>query len=285
MNERSTVIELSDGTSEHVAFFDGLFGVTHLPRNEPVGSLVLCSPLFSEFLKNNRREVLLGRRLAADGFAVQRFHYRGTGNSMGSPDALTIDSMNADAGAAAAHLTNMSGIHTPAVLGTLMASFPAVEIAAPESRIVLWEPTTDGRRYFRDLIRTLLIVGMSNGLEMTSADLDAEFEMTGQLEIAGFSLPRSLRDSARERKLGMPEGTGPVLIVQLDRRAEVSRSTARLVQDIERSGRPVSVAPIGASEAWWFHRDVDKLRPEEDATLADAMITPTVGWLTGEAQR
>lgn len=280
MGDTSTVLDLIDGTSEHVEFFGGLFGVTHLPRGEAKSSLVMCSPIFSEFLKNNRREVMLGRRLAAEGIAVQRFHYRGTGNSEGDPGDLTLDTMSADAASAAEHLRRLTGVERTATLGTLLGAFPAVAIADPDTPIVLWDPVLDGGRYFKDLVRTLVIVGMSQGRGVSSDELETEFSASGRLDIAGFSVPRSLHDSARAQKLQAPAGTAPALVVQLGRKAEVSSATARLVRRFDEQGRTVSVEPVPAREAWWFHQDVDKLRPGETAILDNAMIEPTVRWLT-----
>ena len=283
MGEASTALQLIDGTSEHAAFFDGLFGVTHLPAGTPRAGLVVCSPIFSEFLKNNRREVRLGRRLAAEGIAVQRFHYRGTGHSDDLPDGLTLESMGADARIAAGRLDRLTGVGDPAVLGTLIGSFPAVELAGPTTPIVLWEPVVDGARYFRNLMRTLAIVAMSKGTEYSTESIEAEFEHTGALELAGFSIPRSLRDSARPRKLQSPSGPGHTMIVQLGRKPEVSPSTARLAQRFTDAGRQIRIEPVPAREAWWFHQDVDKLRPEESAMLDSAMIEPTVRWLSARA--
>jgi hypothetical protein len=282
MGGASTTLELGNGTFEEAAYFGDLFGVTHLPKGAPKGGLVMCSPIFSEFLKNNRREVLLGRKLAMEGFAVQRFHYRGTGNSMGEVSQLTLESMTEDAVAAADHLRTVAGVATPGFQGTLLGAFAAVGAAEPSSRIVLWDPTLDGRRYFADLLKTLVIVGMSHGVQKSSEDLESEFEASGRLDIAGFSLPRSLRDSALGRKLEVPEGDGPTLVVQLGRKAEVSRSTQRLVDAIEETGRPVNVEPVGEREVWWFHKDVDKLRPDEGMTLDEGMLAPTIAWMTGE---
>src|SRR5215469_15071329 len=58
---------------------------------------VICSPLWAEQMKNYRREVLLGRALAARGFVCARFHYRGVGHSRGDPQAIDISSMTDDA--------------------------------------------------------------------------------------------------------------------------------------------------------------------------------------------
>jgi hypothetical protein len=279
MVAQATTLELADGTTELVGFFGGLFGVTHLPASDPVGRVLICSPLHSEFLKNNRREVLLGRRLAAAGFAAQRFHYRGTGNSFGDASALTIETMAADASTAIDHLVDVAGTGRVDVVATRLASLAATAVAAPDSRVVLWEPVDDGKRYFRELTRTLLILGVKHGGGRTAAELEEEFISVGSLDVAGFSVTRGLRDSSMRRTLDIGIGTGPVLIAQLGRSLDVRRDIATVIAVATAAGRPTTVQPIGYEEAWWFHQDVDLLRPEESGALDNALVDLTSSWL------
>ena len=95
----TTMLE-EDGSRAEACFVEtergALFMVTHLPAGPAQGAVVVCSPIQSELLKNNRHEVMLARRLASQGVAVARFHYIGTGNSDGEVGDVTIDGMAAD---------------------------------------------------------------------------------------------------------------------------------------------------------------------------------------------
>src|SRR3954447_25668070 len=86
---------LGEGRSRFLAFL-------HRPRAAtPVGGVLLCGSLYQDLHLNYRPEVLLARALAARGFAVARFQYRGTGNSDDiDGGAVTWESMVADARAA-----------------------------------------------------------------------------------------------------------------------------------------------------------------------------------------
>jgi hypothetical protein len=279
MAAQATTLELGDGTTEQVGFFGDLFGVTHLPASDPIGRVLICSPLYSEFLKNNRREVLLGRRLATLGFAAQRFHYRGTGNSYGDAGDLTIETMTADASTAAANLIEVAGLGPIDVVATRLAALAVTSAAAPESRMVLWEPVNDGKRYFRELTRAVLILGVKHGAGRTAADLEQEFATAGSIDIAGFSVTTGLRDSSVTRILEITAGTGPVLIAQLGRSTDIRKDVSAVIATAEAAGRRATVHPLEFEEAWWFHQDVNLLRPEEGAALDTALVDLTARWL------
>lgn len=279
MGAQATTLELGDGTTERVGFFGDVFGVTHLPASEPVGRVLICSPLHSEFLKNNRREVLLGRRLATLGFAAQRFHYRGSGNSHGRASDLTIETMTADASTAADNLIEMAGPGPIDVVATRLAALAATSNAAPESRIVLWEPVNDGKRYFRELTRAVLILGVKHGAGRTADDLEQEFATAGSLDIAGFSVTSGLRASSVTRTIEITPGTGPVLVAQLGRSTDIRKDISAVIATAEGAGRPTTVQPLEFEEAWWFHQDVNLLRPEEGAVLDNALVDLTARWL------
>ncbi len=97
-------------------------------RAPPLGVLV-CSPLHAEMQRNYRREVLLSRRLASAGAAVERFHYRGTGNSAGEPGRLALDTMIEDGIAAVHHLQQRVGGVPLVVLGTRVGGLVAAAVA------------------------------------------------------------------------------------------------------------------------------------------------------------
>jgi hypothetical protein len=278
MGRRSLKLELPGGSSEELGFFGDLFGVTHLPAGEPRGSVLVVSPLYSEFLKNNRREVMLGRRLADAGYVVQRFQYRGTANSGGDAAMLSLESMAEDVAAAKAHLAEV-GTGVVDVVATRLAVIPAAAAIEDESRFVMWEPSADGRKYFRELTRSLLILEMKKDRGRTQADFETEFEKTGALEIAGFSVARTLRDSAVTASLDVPSGTGAGLVVQLGRSTETRPQTQKVVDAMERAGRKADVVPLDFEEAWWFHQDANLLDPELGSRLDQTMVEATIDWL------
>lgn len=281
MRATTTTLELGDGTTEIVEFVGDVFCVTHLPEGRATARVVICSPVYSEFLKNNRREVLLARRLAAGGLAVQRFHYRGTGNSGGDPAGLSLTSMTEDAKLAAARLSEAAGEGPIDVVSTRLASLVSTSITGSDSRIVMWEPVHQGKQYFRELTRALLILGVKHGEGRTAQDLEAEFTERGRLDIAGFAVARSLRDSVVSQALEIPTGTGAVRVVQLGRTTEARKDIVALATSAEKAGRDATTTVLELEEAWWFHLDVNLLAAE-DSTLDDSLVDLTADWLTGD---
>ncbi|MGQ0669868.1 MAG: alpha/beta hydrolase, partial [Actinomycetota bacterium] len=141
-------VETSTGIRETASFFgsasERLFGVMHTPPAAPSGGVVVCSPLYAEFARNYRREVLLGRALAERGIAVQRFHYRGSGHSDGQPGAMTFASMLGDAAVAAERLVGETGVRRVAFVATRWAALVAAAAAARyDSPLSLWQPSVD----------------------------------------------------------------------------------------------------------------------------------------------
>lgn len=57
----------------------------------PSWAVVVCPPTLAAFPSNYGREVAAARALAARGYAVQRIHYRGTGNSDGDATEVAFE--------------------------------------------------------------------------------------------------------------------------------------------------------------------------------------------------
>ena len=67
--------------------FAGCFGWLHLPEGAPRETgVVLCAPFGCEWLWAHRMYRRLASALEAQGFAVLRFDYEGTGDSRGSDE-------------------------------------------------------------------------------------------------------------------------------------------------------------------------------------------------------
>ena len=77
-----------------------LFGLFHLPLMAPHAlrraGLVICSPFAVEQVGASLLQVETARVLAANGLCVLRFHYRGSGDSDGESEELTLSGQVAD---------------------------------------------------------------------------------------------------------------------------------------------------------------------------------------------
>jgi pimeloyl-ACP methyl ester carboxylesterase len=275
------------GIREYAEFIDApesrIFVCLHAPLQDPVGLVVICSPIQAEFEKNYRREFLLARSLAAVGLAALRFHYRGSGNSDGEAADATLETMHADAVTAVEWLIERTGVSDVGFVGTRWGGLVAAEAAARYNRapLALWEPVLDPARYFRDALRSRLMRDLKYGAtnRLSSAALRSELERTGFVDLLGYGIYRALYNDAMGRLLvnalaGEPR---PVLIVQISPETDLRGDLATLVAGLKGRGFPMTAEVIAdKEEAWWFadgRGEAAEARPG-----AKALVSITSQW-------
>jgi pimeloyl-ACP methyl ester carboxylesterase len=162
-----------------------LFGSYHPPSGAPQGEgIVICPPLFAEYLRTHSSLRRLAIRLAESGRHVFRFDYYGTGDSSGEFVTTTPDDWLADIGAALAELQAISGVRRVRLagvrLGATLAARAALEMRSVD-RLVLWDPIVAGAAYLRQLRETHenLLVAHGAALELGGQPLDTEHELVG----------------------------------------------------------------------------------------------------------
>jgi pimeloyl-ACP methyl ester carboxylesterase len=276
---------VESGTSEQAEFFGSggqrVFGCLHLPSHRPLGAVLICSPLHMEFEKNYRREVLLSRALAAHGVAVQRFHYRGAGNSDGETGSATLASMRDDAVAAGTRLLDRSGISDLVLLGTRWGGLVAAASAGrfDAAPLVLWEPVTDPPRYFRELFRARLMRDLKDraSREPSGEALRDELRRTGVIDIMGHSIRRELLDESSDARLDtvLPKDPRSVLLIEISRGVELRKEYAALAGRLSRRGFDVQTRKIEEEGMWWFVGG----RPDVEETRTADVIPWTRDWI------
>jgi alpha/beta superfamily hydrolase len=210
-----------DGSTERAEFRGSpgrrVFTYVHLPASAPRGAVAICSPLHGEFARNYRREVLLSRALARQGFATLRFHYRSTGNSDGDGIDLTFGSMREDALGAVEHLRGQAPSGPLFVVGTRWGALIAASAAErhPEAALVLWEPLVEASRFFKDAFRSRLVREIRRGVEHPSTGRELEERLrSGQgVDVVAHRLEAELYRSSAGRSLEAELGTAPRRVV------------------------------------------------------------------------
>ncbi len=287
--ESPAVLHDSAGGATELAFLgpdgDRILGATHLPAGPPVGGVVICSAFGAEFLKNNRREVMLSRALTELGLAVQRFHYRGTGSSDRAIDFATFPTMCEDAARAADHLRRRAGVDDLTLVGTRLGGLVAAQASAERAwPLVLWEPATQGHKYFRSVLRSLMMFRVrqeAGGPPPTRDQLLEQCRSDGYVDVMGFSLTWPLYESLGSATLAGVIGPAPrpLLLLQIGRRADLSREYAALLSDLADQGFEVEGVPVERDEVWWFQDEV--FLAEEQRELGQLLIDRTRGWFEG----
>jgi pimeloyl-ACP methyl ester carboxylesterase len=255
-----TLENAKTGSRRRVEFFgrtpDRMFGCTYLPAGGIRGGVVICPPVGAEFEKNYPRETLLAEALAQRGLSVQRFHYRGVGQSDGDTPGITFESLRDDAVDAAAFLAERTGVSRVAFVGTRLGALIAAAAAPDHAPIVWWEPILEGDRYFRQVFRLVLMRSLKKG-EGAPASAErvlADLRKDGWIDVLGHTIGLPLYETTAERSLVDELGTAPreVLLVQLTRDAGLRNDYREVVARLTAIGCTAQVREIEETEAWWF---------------------------------
>ncbi|MGH9120052.1 MAG: hypothetical protein ACRD0A_19950, partial [Acidimicrobiales bacterium] len=272
------------GVAEEVEFLGPaapLFGCRHLPATRERSRLgvVICSPILTDFGANYRREVELARRLAAAGLCVQRFHPRGVGHSSGGRLDLTVATMIADTVRAVERLVETTDVDAVALVATRFSAMPAAAAARRLGPVplVLWEPVTQARRYFREALRAHSVHQLKlgrTGIDDPAAELDRH----GFLDVLGIQVGRELFETGPEH--GLVEALGdeprPVLLIQFEPREGLRPEYEQVVERWTGAGFEVTTALSPNDESWWFIPD--RLAP------ADEVVATTATWLLTQSE-
>lgn len=186
-----------------------LFGAFHprqgVNRNEAV---VLCYPFGQEYMRAHKSVRRLAINLSSLGYPVLRFDYRGTGDSAGNMDQVSADHWIEDIGHAIQEVMDMAAVGQVALVGLRLGSLLAAQAAARNSavsRLVLWDPVTDGGGYVAD-IRNAIAAAEGEGSRSRIITSD------GALHFNGFSMPVPFQDTLSALRL---EDIAPALNVSV----------------------------------------------------------------------
>jgi len=283
----SSRLDRAAGIREEASFFGPgrwkRFGFLHAPIGEPVAGLVICCPYQAEILRNYRREVLLARRLSAQGIAVQRFHYVGFGHSDGDPSFATFQTMREDALSAADQLVRATGVTTVGFLGTRWGGLVAASaVASRGGHLALWEPVVDPIRYFDEIFRFLILYQMKENPTITKSGEEAlldRLRREGSVDVLGHTVDLALYESARGLGLdgfvGTP--TASTLLVQIGVGRSLRNEYASLVESWRGRGLDAETHVIRDQETWWIsgHRwPIHEVHPP-----TKKLIAATTEWL------
>jgi pimeloyl-ACP methyl ester carboxylesterase len=135
-----------------------LYARACVPEEPTTLGVVVVPPVGRERVRVCAEMAVLGRDIAAAGYPVLRFDYRGDGESSGAFNQSTVSTRVADTVAAADELRRRSGVERVALvgihLGAVIAALAAGEAAA--SLLLLCDPVCQTRTYVANLLRTVV---------------------------------------------------------------------------------------------------------------------------------
>src|SRR5690606_20757112 len=167
-----------------------LLGVYHPPALDcdRLQGVLLCYPFGQEYMRAHRAFRQLAESLAAKGYHVLRFDYRGSGDSSGDMDDVSAEDWLADIATAVGELRDLSGVHAVTLvglrLGALLAAVHAAR-AGDISRLVLWDPFASGQAFVDEITSEVRRSPGRKHLSNFLAD-------SGDIHFNGFRLPSAM---------------------------------------------------------------------------------------------
>jgi alpha/beta superfamily hydrolase len=259
--------------------------LVHQPSAPPTGAAVICSPLFAEFMRNYRREVLLARELARLGYVVERFHYRFSGNSDGEDEDLTFDSMREDALACVADARERCPGGPLVLIGARLGALVAASVAGehPNAAVVLWEPMLEITRYFKEAFRARLVKERRDGDEQAPTGRQLEEVLRGgePVEVPGHLIFPALHASAAGRTLESELGPDRrrLLAVQVGPTGTIRAELARQVERWRAGGLGVDATAVKGEESWWLVDE--RWHDEARRPMTKELLALTTAWVEG----
>jgi pimeloyl-ACP methyl ester carboxylesterase len=129
-----------------------LYGVLHLPGGQlrPIG-VVLCHSLSFEYMRWHWQLRRVAELLSAQGFAVLRFDWFGTGDSSGNISEARMANWTENVAVAAAELSELAGVARicTAAIGGAAAVLAATSRTHVPSSLLLVDPPLSGRDYLK----------------------------------------------------------------------------------------------------------------------------------------
>ena len=279
-------LDQSRAISEEAAFVGPpdrqILAFLHRPvSGANAGAMLLCGSLYEDLQVNYRAELLLARKLASSGFAVARFHYRGSGNSDGAPGgAPTFSSLMEDASVARRWLHAQVRAETEIVCGFRVGALVASEVAQANatSSLVLWAPATSGAEYFRVMARRSMIAGVRDvgRRNRAPATLEQRLIADGWVELLGHRVfNRSYADLCA-RVLSPALGPGHrVLLLEVGLAETGSPELDRLAQDWTGRGMRLDRSRVRVRQPWFVP---ERWEPEEDRPEIHGPVEAIAAW-------
>ena len=235
----------------------------HYPGGPWTRAIVMCHPLGEEKLWAHRVFVSFARDLAAAGFAVLRFDFRGEGDSDRDFERTSLETRIEDAYLAvdavralnpSAEVT-MVGLRLGATIG-LATAIRRGDVA----RVVLWDPVVDGAAYMQAVLRLNLMYQMALHRKVVESReaLVARLGNDETVNIEGYELARPLFEEVSALHLAglLPQYGGETLIVPINQEAaHVKPELATLSEDNPRCAiQAVQEQPFWKETRAFCHR-------------------------------
>ena len=165
-----------------------LYGVYHPPKARVPRrtGVVLCYPLWQEYMRAHRAFRQLAMLLSKAGFPVLRFDYFATGDSGGAGEEGEVSRWVADIGTAIDELKDMASVPKVSLVGLRVGAALAAAAAVRRTdleQVLLWDPVVSGARFVEHVMARHGVTPVNGNGKGAS----------GTIGIDGFPLTDSMR--------------------------------------------------------------------------------------------
>jgi len=255
-----------------------LFCVYHEPSgdSDERGDLIFLPPFAEELNQSRHTVVRMARCLALRGWGVLLLDLFGTGDSEGMLGECRWEIWRQDVMVAHAWLRDRG---RPAVglwglrLGALLAADAAAAHPGLFSRLVLWQPVTNGKPFLNQFLRIRAFGALIRDGESpeTRGELRQRLASGKSIHVAGYPLTPALAQDLDELDMAIlvPGSATPVLWFEVVTASagQLSPAGRRIVDAWQNHGVAVTSVPVTDTPFW----SVQALEP----VLASRLITAT----------
>lgn len=221
----------------------------------PLAAVLHVHAFAEEQNKARRMVARQARALAERGAAVLLLDLHGCGDSPGEFEEARWNTWVTDVCAAADWLHQRTAAPTwlwGLRAGCLLASEVA-SIVEPCAGLLLWQPPSSGRALAQQFLRMKLAAGMLGGNgKGGSAELRAELQSNGHVEVAGYVLSADLLAGLEAATLQAPPADTDVLWFELDDRPDAALlpTSRQRIEQWRSSGIDVHAAVVAGPPFW-----------------------------------
>lgn len=261
-----------------------LFAIHITPENAELRRQegVLYLPPFAEEMNRCRRMAsMLAHFLAERGFGVLILDLFGTGDSAGNFEDARWEAWCGDAEAAVLWLAaqgyrriSLVGLRLGACLALQTATAPGMNDLL--SRIVLWQPVTQGETFLNQFLRIRIAAGMSDAGDREKETVKAlRRHLTGgaALEVAGYLLTPDIAAAIDKLDIGhlALDCDRPLTWIELGSGTEPGPASQRIIEWLGSGGIEVDARVLPGEPFWNI----------EETTLVPALWQETAAVLEG----
>lgn len=267
-----------------------LFSVLHHPLDakspHSETGIIFCDPFVEEKLWTHRVLVNFGRLLAKNSYWVLRFDCMGHGDSDGNYEDSSVETRLSDIDRAVGVLKEKTGVKRVVLLGARFGGTLGALAATLNDNVnavILWNPITNGEKYFQECLRANLTTQMTTyrKIKYTREQMVRDLLDGKPINIEGYLISSQFYKEISQIRLAetLKGYDRPLFMVQIYKEDQVKIDPAfqELSDSWEKEGKPAQFTAVKGAPFW---REL-KFFPQRE----EALFERTLDWILKQEDR